>query len=404
MMHLCLVQVVLLMVLFVVPSSSVQQTTAEKLAALQLEVDQILARQPSSLSVIQMQTMLTPYDLCLFDESQRRFNSSIETDAKSRDELKFETIGRVDSLRAACESFVPSTTEGYQMPLSDRKPKHTPAASYRQCALGGFMDSCFHQPNLALFQRHGLLRRYTSGPVASSLRTSPSHLSSIVQALDKAKLQLTIYGDSVSEQMTSSALCDLLRNDPSNEYQSVVVYQPLKIQIPMIKTRPGVVVANFGLRERKGKGPNGDAQYRRKAAIILRELEAFGAVPGNLAVFRLTTPQFFPHSPDGAYEITAPFEGLYRCVNPPNQTGLDWRNKAIRDIVSELGLKHVLIVPTTWMRGLFDSMQGDRPQHVPGDRSDPQVSDCSHFCEGPYLWEPLWWAVRVAREALLEGS
>ena len=396
-------QVVSLLVLF--KSSSAQKTVTGKFTALQLEVDQALAHPPASLSMAQMKTMLTPYDRCLLDESKQRFSYSTRIDTKSPKELSVEIIERAAKLRDACKSFVPST-EGSQMPLSDRKP-HPTKASYRQCALGGYMDSCLHQPNLALFQRHGLLRRFTSGPVAS-LRTSPSHLLSIVRALDKKSQQLTIYGDSVSEQMAYSARCDLLRNDPSNEYQSVVAYESFLGDVSVIKPPPGVVVVNFGLHDHKRKGPNGDEEYRSKVTKVLQELEAFGAIPGNLAVFRLTTPKFFPHSPDGSYETAAllkPFKGFYQCANPPNQSAeSDWRNNAVRGVVSELELKNVLIVPTTWMHGLFAIMQGDRPQHVLCDNNDPQVSDCTHFCQGPYLWEPLWWAVRTAREAYTEGT
>jgi hypothetical protein len=135
----------------------------------------------------------------------------------------------------------------------------------------------------------------------------------------------------------------------------------------------------------------------------LLKLDAFGAVAGNVALFRLTTPQFFMGRADGSYpDATEAFDGRYACVNPPNQTDHDWRNDAVRRAHLQLGCRHVLLVPTLpWMHAYWDSALGSRPNVIPGDPASPRVADCTHFCEGPFLWEPLWWALAVAAHSLL---
>lgn len=146
-----------------------------------------------------------------------------------------------------------------------------------------------------------------------------------------------------------------------------------------------------------------DRAYRDEMRTFLTDLDKHGAQTGNVAIFRLTTPQFFADWPDGAYGDTGKeFEGWYPCVKPANQTTANWRNDVIWQLWRELGLKHVLVVPTLpWMHVLWDSAQGARPNVIRGDTRSPRVADCSHLCEGPFLWEPLWWVVRIAAEALV---
>ncbi len=64
---------------------------------------------------------------------------------------------------------------------------------------------------------------------------------------------------------------------------------------------------------------------------------------------------------------------------------VDWRNAVVADLIDREGFQNIHVVP------FFEVTQSLVNFH-PNDHSprDKQPLDCTHFCEAPFLWQPLW--------------
>ena len=73
------------------------------------------------------------------------------------------------------------------------------------------------------------------------------------------------------------------------------------------RMNPGIIIAISGLHFMSSdlRHPD-DRAYRDEMRGYLSDLDKHGAQTGNVAIFRLTTPQFFADWPDGAYGDTQP--------------------------------------------------------------------------------------------------
>ena len=67
-----------------------------------------------------------------------------------------------------------------------------------------------------------------------------------------------------------------------------------------------------------------------------------------------------------------------------------WRQHEARAAWREMNASHVWLVPLhATTRGLWDA-------HVGYGRFMGKGMDCTHLCNGRFVWEPLWWALALA--------
>lgn len=180
--------------------------------------------------------------------------------------------------------------------------------------------------------------------------------------------------------------------------------QPLPSHVALAKQAGAdVVVYNFGLWHHTF------SDYRAAVDAALRELDAFGRLPGKVAVFRETSAQHFD-APTGDYDdalrrdpalvlLNATAElpsdaggGARKWVGPSMcrqgpasaSPARGWRNEVMHETIRRLGLEHVFVQP-------FEEITRERWDYhasaVWNSARRRWASDCTHFCYSPVFWE-----------------
>ena len=275
-----------------------------------------------------------------------------------------------------------------------------------ECSLGGKFDSCIFQPNLPLRERAGLFSRYDA---ALNISRSRDPMIEAAQLLEARNHAIVFGGDSVSNMLVRHASCKLQSAgyDPNLIREIKIGQSPSSVTAALNRTMArmqaqggGIVIFNSGLHF------NAHHRYslRRIVNAALPLLEKFAlACPRCMAVLSTTSAQHF-RTPTGAYDtgtLEAPFTGLYECAalqserNSPGGKSpgvAQWRRSELVDAAGRA--PHVLLLDFEVMtRHLWDAHIGDTSQTTSHKQQGAGVLDCTHFCPGPWLYEPFWWAI-----------
>lgn len=288
-------------------------------------------------------------------------------------------------------------------------------------------------------------RRYTA--VTS---TQGSHLVAALRALGGAA-PIVFMGDSMSRQISQAAKCELGRalgpgSSAAAAMMSRIVYSDITKSererdrltrefVRVAESAKGagdaaLLVANLGLhynnrelaraegtkemsRRELGRRPRAALQHLRhfhsargrgefdsRTRQLLRLLDAFGrACPRCAGVYRTATPQHFATA-TGAYVARERNPSAYPCkpLRPASAAADDNPNRwRVADALAEAknlsASGRVVVVPV-------HAYLGERWDAHFGTARTGAAVDCSHFCPSPFLWEPLWAALRMVAEGL----
>lgn len=292
-------------------------------------------------------------------------------------------------------------------------------------------------------RRPSLLKRYPdSRVVPSGLPEVSSHLWNGVL---KHGMPLYVVGDSLSRNLAEAARCEAFRaagslaaaaNAAKNTSAGVTyltfasggvagtderTLATLHSELARAAANPNkgaVVLASFGHHfNNRHAPPKGfvegfdvgiRSQYQQKLRQILDELEKF-ASHGPHCVALIATPslQHF-ETEDGAYhESIFASNSSYGCRaattprhNLSSTSASYWRAQDMLQAAAARA-KHVIVVPhhqlsdEWWDRhpgaaGPFEN------RTISKHRTRKSTTDCSHFCYSPFVYDHLWWAMRVA--------
>ena len=298
---------------------------------------------------------------------------------------------------------------------------------------------CTISPENYALHRHTMFSRFSR--IAAGTASS-SHLRSGPLMHGQSML---FYGDSLIWDLFQAARCETMRS--SDSARSVKLLEYISIYAPnRLKLRKGkgvnlhALVLNATLNRFSSRGggmvvaslghhfnnfyapPKGFVeafdvgirpQYHdqlQKLAGVLEEYVQRG--PGHTAMLITPAVQHFA-TWDGAFAPSIRNATGYGCRQAPRAHELSnstspnfWRSGDMLRIARERA-PHVLLVP----QHVLSHYWWD--QH-PGASAFAKVSvkgavaksttDCTHFCYGPYIYEPIWWAIRQLSEAANQSS
>jgi hypothetical protein len=304
--------------------------------------------------------------------------------------------------------------------------------------------------SLPLARRLSLMGRHR----ATAALSNESHL---LRALRDAAGDgpLVLFGDSIMRDLFKSAICELLRSNAHDdvafavsrlEYMgshevggspavdtSLSKLASLERKLRRISARAGsIVVASVGVHYNNDDSVTTTTPNRsilaQHAARLLGLLSGFRAEcrrPCD-ALLLTSTAQHFA-TPDGAYHAAiTPAVAASPSSRTPN--GLEHNLPAPPDAYACKAWPatrsapagwpvHASHSPSTWRVDDVMKVRRERfadvpviPLHLlsstwwdahPGLRPDKShaTTDCTHFCASPFLFEPVWWAVRTALAA-----
>lgn len=389
------------------------------------------------LTVGEQQAQLHPFEVCLLNAS--------------RDGRLASRASRALAEEACVARHANRTGEGYIASCGVGTAAVRPGHNTRRGA-------CLHAPALPLHERRTLLSRFDSVPPPP--RGYGSHLVRAMRRLVSSRLKLDVLGDSLARQATAAALCGLQRSLPSpkSAARAVKHIEHSVMGEAGWDQNVGGGGGSGGGRIDAAMGPVVEAARRRGGGVIMvvmgahfnepqraawrravrravSNLEAYAASCNRcVGILALTPTQHFPGGGGGGYSAAAfasqssgterawhlndtslPWRVPYPCrplerataassvassaahvlyaVDQGGGSGASsnaWRPSDARDAVRELKARHVILVPLDRVtRGAWDS-------HFGFGKFQGRGMDCTHFCNGPFLWEPLWWALAVA--------
>ena len=295
-------------------------------------------------------------------------------------------------------------------------------------------DGCGAVTLLNMRERGSLTRRYDLyGDGDLSRPAAASQLGA-----DGPWPELLFLGDSVMMQIANYGMaCELSRAQREERVDFDFTYmnggeigQLWAAVLPMRARQRGVVVVSFGLHydndansSRSSKGTR--AEFNADVEQVFGALDTMRRGCARCgALFLTTTSQHFPTA-DGAYVApkasSEPAAASYGCRALPAALADEaspqrWRE----DDVLRIAVRYprVAVAPlTTLSRSWWDmhigatshSWRGVAYAGANATTADAKVRvDCTHLCYSLFLWEPVWWAlrlvVRAAAEATLESA
>lgn len=311
--------------------------------------------------------------------------------------------------------------------------------------LSSHPKSCWHHPRsgahdacaaLPYAARATLMSRATATAAAVP---DGSHLRDAMERLGSSSV-LVFFGDSASHQLAIAAACELQRSSGAANNSSTLrllhldtLHRRLLPRVLQAARQAGgaFVVVSIGLHYNDDAwgGSDGDSggdrlRLARDAAALAHELDEFvescdherRQEQRRCAAMMLTPPsQHFPTS-DGSWSkaglIGERFhagDDSYGCrelagVNESAPSA--WRATEVERAAR--ATRHLLTLPYHELtRSWWDAHLGRSERKWLGDlrkrtarNASGQALDCTHFCAGPYLFEPVWWAVKRVVQTL----
>lgn len=208
--------------------------------------------------------------------------------------------------------------------------------------------------------------------------------------------------------------------------QSTTLVLPSHLELIRRHDLADVVVFNFGLHSGEPEA------YRRTMSEAIDELDAFGAMPGKVALLRETSAQHFGvpsgdywdairkdptlvlapkerdaalsgaassgrHSgrqrsvgpgadlPPSRQSVRGEWTGPSMCTRSDERTSVHWRNAVVHELLKARRPKHVQLVG-------FEALTRQRWEYhsTTAWRGNTWKSDCTHFCYSPCMWDLHW--------------
>ena len=281
--------------------------------------------------------------------------------------------------------------------------------------------------NLAM--RRTMLSRFdrvaAGSPAQSHLRQGMlNHGSSIL-----------FYGDSLVWDLFQAARCEALRSDDSAQHvkqiEFIDIYEGYRRRLHLTGVKNthaavlgpklssfgnqsgGMIVASIGHHYNNFHAPKTGhvegfdvgirSQYQTQLKYLVDVLEEYGSRGhGHTAVLLTPALQHF-ETADGSFAPSVFNSTGYGCHAGPRASELRnttsanfWRSD---DLMRSARARapHVLVVPqheiSWWWWDHHPGSDGRRKTISKGALSK-STTDCTHFCHGPFLYEPIWWALR----------
>jgi hypothetical protein len=328
----------------------------------------------------------------------------------------------------------------------------------RTCATGQ-LDACDNagRRGLPLANRSTLYGRY------SLLRDLHSRADShLLAVLNDSALPILLFGDSTTKSLAEALVCEAERAgiEPSVARRRITFVGMLfgntnrnstltTVRARIQSMEAGVVIANLGTHYHHPARLAEMRQYHFKIGnrpqhqfpmqdmctdtqLYLGLLEEFGQrCPLCISVFLTSFAQHFANREgDGVYDLSAVVQWTSKkhnrlpnasrlppvldkanfafglgCVpnraTPDNMSPASWRS-AIPSLCMPMMAPHVLLVPAhTISEQWWDAHQGwareFTAQYV--ESQGGQTPECTHYCGGLFMYEPITWAVRAILES-----
>lgn len=298
-------------------------------------------------------------------------------------------------------------------------------------------DGCGAETQLGILERRSMTRRYDIyGDGDLSRPASESQLGTHSGRWP----ELLVMGDSVMEQIASYGMaCELSRAKRQDRVN--IKFTELTrggrgivelALLPLRARQRGVAVISFGLhfdnhRAAGGGSSSSSSSKGTRAEFNAAVEEVFIALDGLRrscarcgALFLTATSQHF-ETADGSYvprQNVGAVAPKYSCRALPASLASEsspqrWREDDVMRIAARY--PRVAVAPlTTLSRGWWDMHIGatsrswrgvayDRAGSTNASTAAKARVDCTHFCYSLFLWEPVWWALRlVVRAATAE--
>jgi hypothetical protein len=240
---------------------------------------------------------------------------------------------------------------------------------------------------------------------------------------------LTFMGDSTIINLYGAAQCELRRPrdgspppaDAPRLLRKLLVarigYEPTAAGLDLLTARVGELAQN-ATRAHGGVilasvghhfNPQHRAEFRRHASRLLELLERFGSACAACVAILATPPLTHFPTPTGSFrewiKVRDNADTAYPCAPLRDGGGGDdadtngWRVSELQAIVRAQRPAHVLVVPLHAIsRGWTDAHTGLVHPWWTRDVTPVRMAsvDCLHYCRGPWLWEPVWWAIDQA--------
>lgn len=279
---------------------------------------------------------------------------------------------------------------------------------------------------------HGLPRRQPLPYV--ELPSPRSHLWASPSGFFRRRQPAVFFGDSVLRLMAKAARCEARRGVPAVEGMDAASRIEL-IEAAILDDRAlnefnrslanmaasggGLALASFGHHYRHTYSRSGlveafSVRVRGNYLVGLERLRAmldhFGSLgPHCLSVLVTPSLQHF-ETLDGTFDASVINATGYGCRAAPVLAQIDksspnsWRS---RDMIRLAKFApHVLVVPlhqpsVHW----WHQHPGTNglTRFISKAHRRKTTTDCTHVCYSPWLYEPLWWALRVAADAAQSG-
>lgn len=275
--------------------------------------------------------------------------------------------------------------------------------------------------NLAV--RRGMLKRFkdvAAGPASSShLRFGPLLYG----------FRVVFYGDSLVRELFQAARCDAVRSTEvaiaSKQLQllSVYAWRAKPTSTPratvqralssLVADGGGMFVASMGQHYNNFFAPKTGLveafdvhtrpQLNRELAWLIEMMEAFAARGRNHSAVLLTPALQHFNTSDGTFALSVFNDTGHACRQATTSFDALSRSSAnywrVADMLKHAQEKapHVLVVPQHKLsEHWWDHHAGGSNESRSRSRGkvSKSTTDCTHFCYDPFLYEPLWWALR----------
>ncbi|KAL1520917.1 hypothetical protein AB1Y20_022477 [Prymnesium parvum] len=342
---------------------------------------------------------LTELEACRLSNSERERAPILPSDrARSLTAVLQQQIAFAKAISAGC-------------PASSLPP---------HCSIGDW-PSCAYQEGLPLHLRQPLLRYAAFAPVGE-----PSHLVVALRLLSARNHTLLVVGESTAAEVITHGHCELARHNASDLSSVMQLAHPhgqvrpedgIESRLRALNASLEQVISAGGGMVLLSVGVHFNLLYREKYAAYLRQvlpaLDRFARRCRKcISLVRTPNVQHFP--PTGAVGTStfqmssAKFSSAYPCKalrtrDFNTKTGHStaellpecWRTADLTLTIDELGLRHLLVVDSgRTMEWRWKSHHGNAIRTTVNNRSKGVV-DCTHNCVSPFLYEPLWWAIRL---------
>lgn len=290
-------------------------------------------------------------------------------------------------------------------------------------------DGCGTETQLSLRERRSMTRRYDIyGDGDLSRPAAASQLGA-----DGPWPEIVVLGDSVMAQLMDYGMtCELSRAKQDARVKVKFTELPrggrgiMELALLPLRARQrGVAVVSFGLHFDNRAADASTSNIGTRAEFNEAVEAAFIALDGLRrscaqcgALFLTATSQHFATA-DGSYVaskvLKATIAPAYSCRALPAALAdatspQRWREDDVMRIAARY--PRVAVAPlTTLSRGWWDmhigatshSWRGVAYAGANATAAKAARVDCTHFCYSLFLWEPVWWAVRLVVHATAEA-